>query len=311
MCVIAFAPKGVKAPTKDKLKAMWLANSDGAGFAYNGKNGEVVFRKGFMTFEALMAELEPLDQWTNTNFAIHFRIGTAGKNDEHTCHPFPLSTDFAELRKTSGEGKPVLFHNGVLDSGGLASPLSSDTQDFVIAFAPLLAKPFKSKVRDKWLEEIVTGNRLLIMYKNNKVKMFGKWEKDGDLFVSNNHYQSYELGGYGYYGYGSYSYPSYYRPYSYDFEDEDEEYMSYWKKKAEEAKKDTDLEAIRAQEIYDEVYTYAETYLDEKDMHIAKKYADNFGSNYLVKEGIYMTFVKDKHLNYYLLSLAEASMEAK
>lgn len=294
MCVIAFAPKGIEIPTREKLKAMWQANSDGAGFAYNGRNGEVVFRKGFMTFESLMDALEPLDQWTNTNFAVHFRIGTAGKNDEHTCHPFPLSTNFADLRQTSGTGA-VLFHNGVLDTGGWANPLSSDTQDFVIAFAPLLAKPSKSKVRDKWIESMVTGNRLLIMYKNNKVKMYGEWKKDGDISVSNTHYQAYELG----YGYGGYGW---YRPYSYDLDDDD--YAYYWRKKSEESKALTDDEILRAQEIYDEVYTYSETYLDEKDMKIAKKYADEYGANHLTKDGIMMEFRKDEHLNYYLLSLS-------
>lgn len=188
MCVIAFSPKGVEAPTEEQIRAMFITNPDGAGFAYNGKNGEVYFEKGFMDVESLLNRLKPLDQWTNTNLGIHFRIGTAGKNDEKTCHPFLISTELGELRKTSGTGS-VLFHNGILQQGGWADPLSSDTQDFVIAFAPLLTKPSKSKVRDKWLEDVVRGNRLLTMYKNGKYKMYGDWKKDGDLFVSNLNYQ--------------------------------------------------------------------------------------------------------------------------
>lgn len=197
MCVIAFSPKGKNAPTEEQIRAMFTANPDGAGYAFNGRNGVVEYKKGFMSVDALLKELAPLSRWKNTNLAIHFRIGTAGKNDEHTCHPFPISTDFGELRKTSGTG-PVLFHNGILDKGGLLNPLSSDTQDFVAAFAPMLSKYSKSKVRDGWLEEIVTGNRLLVMYNNNKFKMYGRWERDGDLFVSNTHYQAYSHSSYAY-----------------------------------------------------------------------------------------------------------------
>lgn len=211
MCVIAFSPKGVEAPSEEQIRAMFMTNPDGAGFAYNGKNGEVYFEKGFMDVESLLKRLKPLDQWTNTNFGIHFRIGTAGKNDAKTCHPFLISTDIGQLRKTSGTGN-VLFHNGILAEGGWADNLSSDTQDFVVAFAPLLAKPSKSKVRDKWLESIIVGNRLLTMYKNGKYKMYGDWKKDGDLFVSNLNYQYNMYSSYGgyyngydnYYGYTSY-----------------------------------------------------------------------------------------------------------
>lgn len=201
MCVIAFSPKGVEAPSEEQIRAMFMTNPDGAGFAYNGKNGEVYFEKGFMTVDELLERLKPLDQWTNTNLGIHFRIGTAGKNDAKTCHPFLISTDLGQLRKTSGTGD-VLFHNGILAEGGWADSLSSDTQDFVIAFAPLLTKPSKSKVRDKWIEELVKGNRLLTMYKNGKYKMYGDWKKDGDIFVSNLNYQ-YNMYS-NYYGYTSY-----------------------------------------------------------------------------------------------------------
>lgn len=216
MCVIAFSPKGIQAPTEEQIRAMFRANSDGAGFAYNGRNGEVFYEKGFMTVDALLERLKPLDQWTNTNLGIHFRIGTAGKNDEKTCHPFPISTDLGTLRKTSGTGD-VLFHNGILAEGGWADSLSSDTQDFVIAFAPLLAKPSKSTVRDKWIEELIKGNRILTMYKNNRYKMYGDWQKDGDIFVSNLTYKNYS--------YGYYMPSSYAKWYGYDYDDDlDDEY---------------------------------------------------------------------------------------
>lgn len=189
MCVIAYAPKGVDIPTTEQLKAMWNTNPDGAGYAYEDNNHHIVYKKGFMTLESLLKDLENPERFKNTNFAIHFRIGTSGKNDARTCHPFPLSTTFGDLRETGGEEDAVLFHNGILSQGKESDPLASDTQDFVIAFAPLLKKYSKSKTRDFFMEELVKGNRLLILYKNNKVKMYGQWEKDGELYVSNTYYK--------------------------------------------------------------------------------------------------------------------------
>lgn len=206
MCVILLSEKGKQAPTEEQIRKAYRKNPDGAGFAYCDKSdhNKVKWEKGFMCVEDLLNRLEPLDQWTDTTLAIHFRIGTAGKNDAHTCHPFPISTVFGDLRKTSGEGA-VLFHNGVLSTGGFADPLSSDTQDFVIALAPLFKKYNKSKVRDAFIEEFVMGNRVLIMYDDNRIKLYGKWEKsdEGDLLVSNKswEYNSY----YSYGGYGSWS----------------------------------------------------------------------------------------------------------
>lgn len=210
MCVIAFSPKGVDIPSTKQIKDMWVHNPDGAGYAYVSKKGKVVFRKGFMKLDDLLKELEAPERFKNTNFAIHFRIGTSGKNDSATCHPFPVSTTFGELRKTEGEEDSVLFHNGVLSDGGLASPLASDTQDFVVAMAPLLQKYNRSKTRDYFIGEITKGSRLLILYKNNAFKMFGDWQKDGDLWVSNLSYKyDYQWYGSGYYGWQEYYYDDY------------------------------------------------------------------------------------------------------
>lgn len=190
MCVIAFSPKGVSIPSVEQIKSMWKANPDGAGYAYVGRGGKVYFRKGFMTLDSLLKELEAPERFKNTNFAIHFRIGTSGKNDAKTCHPFPISTSFGELRQTDGKADAVLFHNGVIGEGKLINPLSSDTQDFTVAMAPLLSKYNKSKARDYFIEDFTQGNRLLILYKNNAFKMYGDWKKDGDLWVSNLSYKN-------------------------------------------------------------------------------------------------------------------------
>ena len=211
MCVIVFSPKGVAPPSVEQVKKMWEHNPDGAGYAYVGRGGKVYYRKGFMKLDDLLKDLGDMKRFTHTNFAIHFRIGTSGENDAKTCHPFPLSTSFGDLRKTEGVSESVLFHNGVLSKGGITSPLASDTQDFVVAMTPLLAKYNRSKARDYFIRELTSGNRLLILYKNNAFKMFGDWQKDGDLWVSNLLYKDeYKWYGYGYYDWHTYFDDDYY-----------------------------------------------------------------------------------------------------
>lgn len=251
MCVIAFSPKGVDIPTETKLRQMWNHNPDGAGYAYVDKKGSVVYRKGFMTFESLMADLKAPERFKNTNFAIHFRIGTSGKNDGATCHPFPISTNFGELRKTEGVAESVLFHNGVLSEGGIISPLASDTQDFVVAMAPLLKKFNRSKARDYFIGELTEGNRLLVLYKNNTFKMFGDWKKDGDLWVSNLSYQN----GYSWYGSGYYGW----QEYVYD------EYGEYISRTIGEKTNDSPVKTDKSNALWQEIIKKEYKFLDNED----------------------------------------------
>ena len=267
MCVICFSPRGVDAPTEEKIKQMFDTNPDGAGYAYEGKNGKVVYRKGFMCVEDLLKELKPLDRWKNTNLALHFRIGTAGENDAHTCHPFPITTDYNVLRKTEGKGA-VLFHNGILAEGGLADRNSSDTQDFVIAFAPLLKKWFHSSTRDKWLTKVIGSSKLLIMYGRNKYKMYGNWQKDGDLFVSNTNYMPayyYHYNyGYGYDGYGYYG-----------------GYDDYWEKKERQAKLYTETAKKMFEMLKKEKYVWATEY----EIECMLDSADEYTPDTMTKDG--------------------------
>lgn len=272
MCVIAFSPKGVKAPAIDEIKAMFSTNPDGAGYAYNDKNGKVVYHKGFMTVEELLEELSPLEQWENTNLAIHFRIGTAGKNDAHTCHPFKISTSFGELRKLHDtDAKSVLFHNGILDDGGMLDPLSSDTQDFVSAFAPMLEKYGKSKNRDHAIAEYTKGNRLLVMYEDNKFKLWGEWkELPSGLMVSNTNWQ-YKTYSYGYY------------PYHYSMFDEDY-YTNYG---LNEKVLDKDLKEELARDSWNilmkEGYDW---YTSSDELEEVIKMADESKGNSIFKDGV-------------------------
>lgn len=277
MCVVAFSPKGVDIPTPEQIKKMWQHNPDGAGYAFTNRKGKVEYHKGFMTLESLLKELENPERFKHTNFAIHFRIGTSGKNDKATCHPFPLSTTFGELRKTDGVVDSVLFHNGILSDGGIASPLSSDTQDFVIAMTPLLHKYNRSKARDHFIGELVKGNRLLILYKNNAFKMFGEWEKDGDLWVSNLNYKnSYNWYGDGYYDWHSYMYDDYYMADLYGDDDYTDGVLT---------EDDSELDE-RAKAIWNNIIENEYAFLNGiGELELLKATADSFTKNHIEKGG--------------------------
>ena len=184
MCVIAFSPKGNDMPTEEQIRKMFKKNPDGAGYAY--EEGKTVhYKKGFMSVEDLLEDLGPLEKWKDKAVAMHFRIGTAGKNDKKTTHPFLISSSFGDLRKLEGEG-PVLFHNGVISGfGGIIDPLASDTQDFVAGVASHLlnTKRQPSKVATQAISSIIGSSRLLLMYGKGKNFTFGDWhQKDGNYY---------------------------------------------------------------------------------------------------------------------------------
>ena len=270
MCVIAFSPKGTDIPTKQQIRQMWYQNPDGAGYAYVNKKGKVVYKKGFMSLSELMDELKAPERFKNTNFALHFRIGTSGKNDKATCHPFPVSNNFGELRKTSGEADSVLFHNGVLSKGGMANPLASDTQDFVIAMYPMFQKYNKSKTRDFFIEELIEGSRLLVLYKNNAFKMFGKWEKDGDIWVSNLNYKtSYSWYGSGYYGWTEYGYDDYGNYSSFQYDDE-----GYYI--GSSTKNENPVQTDESVKLWNEVIEKEYKYVTDTELDILKRSSESY-----------------------------------
>lgn len=293
MCVIAFSPKGTDIPSEQQIRQMWIHNPDGAGYAYVNKKGKVVYRKGFMTLAELMAELEAPERFKNTNFAIHFRIGTSGKNDKATCHPFPISNNFGDLRKTEGEADSVLFHNGILSKGGIVSPLASDTQDFVVAMSPMFQKYNKSKARDFFIEELIEGSRLLILYKNNAFKMFGKWETDGDIFVSNLNYKtSYDWYGSGYYGYHEYEqdyYDDYYYGYNYDKKEWDKGWNNSSSNLGSKAIQETTnlnrIESKEANSLWQEIIKKEYKYVTDSELDILKQSAESYTRNTMTLAG--------------------------
>lgn len=199
MCIICLSPAGVELPDEEDIKYMFKRNPDGAGFAIQGDldgNGgfKVKYQKGFMNVDDFLEALGPRDKLKDFTVAMHFRIKTHGNVDRGTTHPFPISNQYNELRKTEGEG-PILFHNGTFAGlGGKADPNSSDTQDFVIGVATkyLSGARMPGAVAQAVVEQIVGYCRVLIMYEKENFPLLklGQWYEHKGNWYSNMGYRS-------------------------------------------------------------------------------------------------------------------------
>ena len=220
MCIICDKPAGIDMPSEEDIKYMFDKNPNGAGFALQGwfehevwnpktrrnekrRRFEVHYQKGFMNVDDLLEALGPAERLKDLRVVIHCRITTSGKSDKPTTHPFPLSSNYGDLRKTEGDGA-VLFHNGVFTGlGGIVDKKSSDTQDFVIGVANrMLSNPNHiSKIGRTIAEQIAGSCRILILYPNPNHPDFrmGTWHEHDGCQYSNTNYKGYYSG---YTGYG-------------------------------------------------------------------------------------------------------------
>lgn len=221
MCIICLKPAGVDMPSDKEIKHMFDRNPHGAGFAIQGDiHGDgrflVEYHKGFMNVDDLIEALGPKDKLKDLTVAIHCRIKTSGETDKFTTHPFPISNQYADLRKTDGSG-PVLFHNGVFSGlGGIVDKNSSDTQDFVIGVASRYLKNAKmpGKIAQVITGKIVGECRVLVLYPKKSFPMlrWGKWYEHKGCWYSNMGYLDETAPKYNYsssYHYGSTSGSSY------------------------------------------------------------------------------------------------------
>lgn len=220
MCIIVYKPMEKAMPSKQILKHCWDNNEDGAGYMFpNGK--DVIIKKGFMKFdsfyEALKADYKKVGRFTP--FVLHFRVSTqAGVNEECT-HPFPLSREMDDLRKTRATCKIGIAHNGIIEltkSGYYTTVTYSDTMKFITDYAALLIKDkdfYKDEDTLKLLDRLVKG-RLAIMDYEGHVQLIGDFVEDDGIYYSNNYYKedrakktkttNYYYDNYYYYGAGGY-----------------------------------------------------------------------------------------------------------
>lgn len=195
MCVIVSKDKGVELPSKKLLRACWDRNPDGAGIMFNNEKGKVEVHKGFMDFKSLWDFLEVLGRRLdikNTAVVIHFRIGTSGKNDAPTCHPYPLSNKVDKLRCTDFTSEIAVAHNGIISDFVERNSILNDTQNFIrYVLYPMyrINKHFIEKDEGRGLVYTLTNkgryNRFAFLDGNGNITRIGDWQNDNGVYYSN------------------------------------------------------------------------------------------------------------------------------
>lgn len=168
MCVIIVKRAGDKLPTKEVLKAGYVANPDGCGFATSGG----YMWKG-LQFDEFWAQFRQHAR-VEDDVMVHFRWATHGSVKQSNCHPF-----------TDADGGVVFMHNGVLNI-----PSIDDKTDSEICFnekiMPMLAlNDFTVTPVVRRKINVIAGSSKFAMLINGKLYLFGHWETYGKLICSN------------------------------------------------------------------------------------------------------------------------------
>lgn len=191
MCVILVKERGIELPTKDVLKSCWKRNPDGAGFMFNDCD-KVVIMKGFMTFEEFYLRLQTANEFYHLKekgLVIHFRIATSGLKDKGNCHPYPISNDNLDLRKSFITTELGIAHNGIIRSYNGKDKILNDTQLFIkndlFELNSLDKKFYKNVIFQSMIERLIDGSRLVFLNEKGEIIKLGNWFRDGNYYFSN------------------------------------------------------------------------------------------------------------------------------
>lgn len=238
MCIIVAKDRKAALPKKEYLENCFNNNSDGAGLMYVDK-GEVVIEKGFMTYKDFEKKYDSLckkyNNFKNKCLVMHFRIGTQGENDAHTCHPFPISSKHKKLRKPYIRTDVGMVHNGIISDFTSSSRYSkihptdkllSDTQLFirycVSSFKSLNRQFYKNKQVMNYLNSILDGDKAVFLSNEDKLYTLGDFIEEEGILYSNDTY-SYDYSWYYRYKYSHYNWDEYNKTYAYNEKEDDEE----------------------------------------------------------------------------------------
>ena len=196
MCIIVAKEKGKQLPSKKILETCFNNNSDGAGLMYV-KNNQVMIDKGYMTFNDFYKRIKELKKEFNSDLTekaivFHFRIGTSGKNDKQTTHPFPITNNEEELRRIKTTCSVGMAHNGII-SDYTYDKVLSDTQtfirDYVSVFKELDKKFYKNK-RVMGLLEKQAKSKLCFLDNKENIYCLGDFTTDNGIIYSNTTYKT-------------------------------------------------------------------------------------------------------------------------
>jgi len=162
----------------ENIKAGWISNPDGGGFAYN-KKGKIQVVKGLMTLKEFgIAYDKAAKANPAATFLVHFRIRTQGDRNEANTHPFEYNN-------------MAMIHNGTIDgTGAKYGEGMSDTALFVAKFKDDLTLENLSKYKDE-LEQALSYNKLGFLHGDGKHfilnETVGTWDKG--VWYSNSTYK--------------------------------------------------------------------------------------------------------------------------
>ena len=193
MCIICYKPKNKKMVKYETIKTMYENNPDGAGFMYT-YNGTVYGEKGFMSFDEFYRALKKHDRiWKQAPFVLHFRISTqAGINKECT-HPFPLSSNMADLKRLTFSNDIGITHNGIiyLTSSYNNKIQHSDTMEFITDYLSLIIQNVNYWKNDNTLTliERLIDSKLAILDKTGHCELIGHFVNVNGIYYSNDSYK--------------------------------------------------------------------------------------------------------------------------
>ena len=201
MCIIVAKEKGNNMPTKSTLKECFLRNSDGAGLMYT-KNNNVVIEKGFMDFGSFYKRIKELKKEFNSDLkdvpmVFHFRIGTQGKNDKFTCHPFMISNKSEDLKRTRVKTNIGMVHNGIISTySRVREDNLSDTQLFIKYCVSIFNKMNRNFYKDDEVLDYlysVAQSKLCFLDKEGNIYYRGDFIEDNGIKYSNSTYKPYKV----------------------------------------------------------------------------------------------------------------------
>lgn len=197
MCIIIAKNKNNRLPSDEELRNSFEYNSDGAGFMYVDKN-KVVIDKGYMTYKSFIGHyhklLKKYNNFENKSLIIHCRIGTSGKNNKGTTHPYPITNNYKLLKTRKLYTDIGIAHNGIIRGYGTTYGLN-DTQEYISKYLYPIYSHYPTFYKNNDIRENIalsTGSKFAILDTNERVYLVGDFINDNGLNFSNDTYLSFD-----------------------------------------------------------------------------------------------------------------------
>lgn len=162
---------------EEHLRSSWIANPDGAGFAYVHE-GKVQISKGFMALKDFLdAYTQAVATYSTSTFLVHFRIRSMGDKDPNNTHPYVCDSG-------------AMIHNGTISGTGADYGKGpSDTAKFVERYNKDLTLDFLTENSSE-INTALGHNKLAFLFHDGQHYIanaaHGWWE--GGVWYSNRSY---------------------------------------------------------------------------------------------------------------------------